>query len=107
MDHSFQGGPKRRTLDYIRDAAALAQQECPEILPALRRQVAVHAMMADLAPNGVISALGGPPKEDARYHLAQARAIETDEQPRHGSATFGRFRQGPSAKNGSPRAAPK
>lgn len=93
LDQAFQGGPKKRTLDLIRDAVALAQRECPEILPALRRQISVRALMADLAPNGVISAMGGPPKTDARYHLAQARAMETNEQPLMACHLWEVFRQ--------------
>ncbi|MCX6622001.1 MAG: hypothetical protein NTY38_13215, partial [Acidobacteria bacterium] len=77
LERAFEEGQRKPILDGIRTVFALAQQECPEVVTGLRRQVAVRAMLEDLAPGPVVAAMGGPPKNDARYHLAQARAVET------------------------------
>ncbi len=77
LDRAFEREHVPHILSGVRTALALAQHECPEIIDALRRHVAVRAMVDDIDPAPLTAAMGGRPKDDARFLLMLARALET------------------------------
>ncbi len=70
---------RRSVLQAMRDAVSIAQQDCPEIVPPLRQQIAVRAWLMELPPAAVNAAMGGAARRDARFLLLAARAMEVQE----------------------------
>lgn len=70
---------QRVVLQAVREAVSFAQQDCPEIVPSLRQQIAVRGWLMDLPAAALNAAIGGAPRRDARYLLLAARAMEVQE----------------------------
>jgi hypothetical protein len=81
IDRAFELHDHKPLYPAIRAAVAVAQQQCPEILPSFRRQVAALAAMQDRSATQVAAAMGGAPKSDAHFHLLLARGLEATGAP--------------------------
>jgi hypothetical protein len=81
LDAAFEEDSPKPTINAIRFATTLVQEQCPAILADYRRQVSVTAMLNDLSPAPVNAAMGGPAKADARMMVWQARAMELSGAP--------------------------
>jgi hypothetical protein len=81
LDQAFASGKKNAIFNAIRSAVQECTRNAPEQLDALKRRIEVRGAMANLAPNKVVVAIGGPSKHDAAYLQLLARGLEESGEP--------------------------
>ena len=83
LDQAFASANKGRILKAIRPVAAQCQQSSPDQLESLRQHISVRCAMADLDPEKVRAAMGGPSRKDATFLRLFARGMEETRNPEH------------------------
>ena len=79
LDEAFAQDDERQVYRQTRRAVELCQRACPERLERLRQHISVKAAVLNYPVEPMVSAMGGPSKQDAYFLRLFARAIENSQ----------------------------